>query len=429
MKRDSTSEQGWAWLAVLVAFALPIRAAAPLGIGALTPGVLLAILGLPVILASAIKFPRAKLLSGLMLFSAASGLILAQYVNTDHHVTLGIMQSTTLLIVCAAITLMAMLWCTTKIGLSNMVLAFCAGSIAQALLTPSTWEGNGWKYAFSWPVSIALLLLVRNRTKLIQLLVVIGIGAMSIANDYRSFFGFALLIAALLLMPKIRAKAAVKQVSPLIPMAVLATAGFAIYRASEWLSLNGYLGERNASVTEIQADRGVSLLLAGRPELAASIRLFFEQPFGFGPGVVPSNSDVESAKEGLQSVGAPTNTIYVNEYMFSNHIELHSLTADLWVNFGLVGLVLAVISAWMIAIRLSSETIAFKPRVWVLLVLIVGIWDLAFSPIQSNWSHWILALAVVVALNSQSNAMSSTRNVASPTSSTLHTQGKELSAP
>lgn len=387
---------GWGWAACLVAFLLPIRALAPLGIGSLTPGVILAVFLGAVILPSLKHYPYARLVFGLALGSAPAGLFLAWFATDTHQLTQTITQSTTLLIVCAGITFAALVWCTRVQGLAPTVLAFLAGTTVQALLTPSAWSTSWWKYAFSWPLAIAVLVVLSGRSRALHLTALGAIGAMSIAFDYRSFFGFALFVAVVILFPRTPGGGA-KRAPAAIPLAVLAATSFAIYRASEWLAVNGYLGERNRYVTEVQTATDSSLLGSSRPELGAAYRLFLERPFGYGPGVVPNTPDVLAGKEGLRALGAPSDR-YVNEYMFTDHFELHGIVSDFWINFGLMGLTLAVVVGVLVATQLVNEVRRPRPNPYVLLVLVVGAWDLLFSPIQSNWSHVVLAAVVAVAL-------------------------------
>ena len=115
---------------------------------------------------------------------------------------------------------------------------------------------------------------------------------------------------------------------------------------------------------------------------------------GFGLGTLPSSQDVLAAKAGMRAIGTDTENGYVDKYMFGGHIRLHSIVADLWATFGVVGFSLGILM--MVALiyslidRLSTRTASGL----VCLFAVLGIWDLAFGPIYKNLSDVMLALAV-----------------------------------
>ena len=107
-------------------------------------------------------------------------------------------------------------------------------------------------------------------------------------------------------------------------------------------------------------------------------------------------------KKGLHSVGAATEGTYVDEYMLGHRIELHSIIADLWVNFGLVGFGLGAMMVAEIFRSLLRRLAAGAVPALVTLLSLVGIWDLFFSPLASNLMHLILAVALALQYKGQS---------------------------
>ena len=96
----------------------------------------------------------------------------------------------------------------------------------------------------------------------------------------------------------------------------------------------------------------------------------------------------------MRAIGTDTEHGYVDNYMFGGHIRLHSIVADLWATFGVVGFSLGILM--MVALiyslidRLSTRTASGL----VCLFAVLGIWDLAFGPIYKNLPDVMLALAV-----------------------------------
>jgi hypothetical protein len=86
----------------------------------------------------------------------------------------------------------------------------------------------------------------------------------------------------------------------------------------------------------------------------------------------------------------------VNNYMFNNRIELHSVGADLWVYFGLAGLLLAVLMG-IAAVRMLLDRILGESRNPAVIFLSLGaLWDLLFSPFASNFAAVATAVAVAI---------------------------------
>lgn len=293
-----------------------------------------------------------------------------------------------------AVLLMLLLWGRKVIGDRAVILAFAGGTLVQAIATPTSWAGDPWKFAFAWPVSLIALSLVTPRLRLPALL---GLVVVSVVYDFRSFAGLCLLAAALVLW-RTRAKPDAHILRPLI-LAVVAA--FALLQIGTWAALDGKLGEEIQYRTFNQTDGGKqSVLKSARPESAATLSLMKSLPIGYGPGLVPSAQDVDIAKAGLYSVNAATAGGYVDDYMFANRIELHSVAADWWVLFGPFGLLLGAITGVRIAATLARRVAGGALAAGPTLIAIVGLWDLLFSPIASNSTHVILALALAIPLRS-----------------------------
>jgi hypothetical protein len=111
---------------------------------------------------------------------------------------------------------------------------------------------------------------------------------------------------------------------------------------------------RNAFVTARQIANGENLLTSGRVDRRPPFNLFHHHPFGYGPAVVPNFDDVTIAKTALAATGANLEGDYVNSYVLGIQIELHSLGSDLWVSFGVAGLVLAAYFARLLLTRLHG---------------------------------------------------------------------------
>ena len=155
--------------------------------------------------------------------------------------------------------------------------------------------------------------------------------------------GLSLMIAAILILWQMLPKPRTRRTSALTTVAVFGLITVLIYNLATTLLLEGYLGQQAQERSIDQIDSSGSLIVGGRPELAASIALFLNQPMGFGSGTIPTQSDILVAKTGMAAVGYQPNNGYVETFMFGGGFELHSVAGDLWALFGLPGLAFVIL--------------------------------------------------------------------------------------
>lgn len=261
---------------------------------------------------------------------------------------------------------------------------------------------NPWKFGYSMAVTIIVLAMVMfvfrsspmsNRAAAV---VVLGMLALvSAHSDARSLF--AMLGLALILV--------LWQFSPPgnnLRRSVARTAlGFSAitvvtYNVVVSMLVGGMLGQDAQQRTLDQIHMSGSLLVGGRPELAASVALFFDQPWGHGIGVVPSLHDIWIAKSGMAAINYQPDNGYVENYMFGQAFELHSVTGDLWSWFGMPGLVLVALML-MLLLRWVFVAVAVRGADGLILFLAVyGLWNLLFSPFFSAVTILGLALGMMI---------------------------------
>jgi hypothetical protein len=176
----------------------------------------------------------------------------------------------------------------------------------------------------------------------------------------------------------------------------LAVLAYAVYRVGTALLLAGTFGYDLQQRTVLQIRGGGSLLLGGRPEWEASARLMRSFPGGFGAGAVPTSGDVTLAKQALVNVGVPAKSGYVDRYMFGGQFKLHSVAADLWSNFGLVGALLAVAVSLTILLSLTSAMADRRAGALVVFLALNALWNMAFGPLYSNLPDLTPALGLLL---------------------------------
>jgi hypothetical protein len=139
-----------------------------------------------------------------------------------------------------------------------------------------------------------------------------------------------------------------------------------------------------------------SLILGGRPELAATVALMRDQPMGFGFGTVPSHHDVTVAKTGMANINYDPNNGYVEKNMFGNGYSLHSVFGDVWAHSGLVGLALVATLLVLVVLGLGRRLSVGNASALLLFVSVKTLWNLFFGPFYSSIAILELTLALVL---------------------------------
>jgi len=351
---------------------------------------------LPVTLRHLSRYIGAWAIVSLTLAAALSGWALTVLSGAVRDVSNALLIAQSARVLGIGVLLAALLWARSLAGTRQVILAFGVGTLVNVALSGVN-GANPWKFSFSIPITLVLLSLplVYGR-KLPQFLVVVALAGVSAVSDSRSAAGF-LLIAAAITLTQSRGAAgtsiALRRWLTLVRVVVLALAAFVLLQAA---ILEGMLGEGIQERTQAQIDRSGSVFAGGRPELGASVALLRAEPAGYGSGAVLSGTDVRVAKQGMWSLGYDPNNGYVENYMFGDGIELHSLFADIWVMFGVGGIALAL-AIIVFTMRGVLHDIATGVASTVAMYLALRLlWDMAFSPWLS--SLVLLPLAVGASL-------------------------------
>ena len=76
---------------------------------------------------------------------------------------------------------------------------------------------------------------------------------------------------------------------------------------------------------------------------------------------------------------------YLANYMMGEGLRLHSITSDLWVSYGVVGVALALTIGFALIRTLSTLSANRRTPPLVAFVSVLAIWHLCFGPIFTNW--------------------------------------------
>jgi hypothetical protein len=340
-------------------------------------------------------------LVGLTIASIASGELLSRTITVGpRHIDATLRLHADLLLISALALIITIVWARSLLEPSTIALLFAIGLTLNDAMTPESWKGDPWKYAFSWPLTLAAMALATRLRPRVGVIVVLGVASViSIPTGYRSFLA-ACIVAIAIQLWRLTITHRHSTRSQMITAVLLAITVVGAYQALTTLALSGALGIRNQIVSEQQVAQSGSIIVGGRPEWAAAVSLFASRPVGLGSGVIPSTNDINVGKAGLLSVGVDTNSVYVNDYLFAGPIELHSVASDLWVTYGLPGLFVALLCGYVLlsSIFQSLTRPPHSPPGFLILPALWGLWDLAYSPMASNLYEVVFATSMCIAL-------------------------------
>lgn len=362
----------------------------------LTLGDVLAFLTLPLWLALMWRNKAARSLLILGVAAVPIGALLSWTSAEDHTIRLGSAADASILMLGLVASLGFLLWARQRLEEGALVSYFGLGLLLGVSPSDPLFPSNPWKFGFALPIAVLLLgLLGRARFRGLELAAIGTLAIVSAVTDARSSFAILVLTAALLAWqrrpqgPSRRASAA---------RAVLGmTLGAAVtYVLAQSLILNGLLGPETQQRSIEQVHQSGSLILGGRPEIAATLTLMWAHPLGLGSGTVPSYADIATAKQGMDAVGYDPQNGYVEHWMFGYTYRLHSMVGDLWAQFGLVGLAFAAL-VFIFTLRRLGEVVATRTASAAFcFVAVLTLWNVFFAPWYSGLK--VLALALTLAL-------------------------------
>ncbi|WP_147305858.1 hypothetical protein [Subtercola boreus] len=334
-------------------------------------------------------------LFGTGVLAALSGIWLTFFNAGDHSTDGSLLTSTTVLLVGALLAIGVVLWARRVLPESSVTLWFGVGLLLAVNPGSPLYPSNPWKFGFAVPVAIiALSLAHKSGRRWLQLLV---LGALTVAsglNDSRSAFAI-LLLAAIIVAFQVIPKGKNRSLSAVRMVLGLGGLTAVVYNLGQALILDGYLGASTQARTLQQVETSGSLILGGRPELAATWALFRHQWWGFGSGTVPSVTDITAAKTGMAAINYAPDNGYVEVYLFGGHYELHSIAGDFFAHFGLPGLlflvVVVIVAVWGIAIRIADRTATGV----IVFATATSLWGVGFSPFYSAEPLFVLMLGML----------------------------------
>ncbi|MEW1806499.1 hypothetical protein [Pseudarthrobacter sp. NPDC080039] len=285
-------------------------------------------------------------------------------------------------------------WCFERVDVYRGFVLLSAGAATSAALKSNDLS---WKFGIGLSLTLLALALAARHGSFWTRLVLSTSAAVSAANDARTMALISITVLACTFIGKRRVKWI--RMHPKTSFLGIAV-GFAIMSYVMVQSMmSGLFGLEIQSRTIAQTSGGRDLLTSGRSEWAASIELFKQSPFGFGIGVTPGDAMQSDALRAVTAAGGDFTALqYWTVNVFGNRLDLHSNTVDLWAHFGVGGVALAAVMAWIFvkAFPLCVSAVRYLGAVPLFAVMSAS-WDLLFSPMADS-DHIAYALIAAVVL-------------------------------
>lgn len=362
----------------------------------LTVGYVVAVILVPVWFPVLRAYKGARTLLVVGLISLGSGLWLTEVAKSTHVISLGQTASMTVGLGGILCSVGVVLW--TRRVLSDQWVAIWFGVGLLAGITPSNelFFLNPWRFGYSFAITVTVLALAqRSGRRWLELVAALGLTVFSTLTDARSSFAI-LLLTVILVAWQLRPARPSRTKSALRVVVALVLLAITVYNFGQAAILEGVFGEATRERTVAQLDLSGSLILGGRPELAATLALMQQRPTGFGAGTLLNPADVLTAKSGMAGIHYDPNNGYVENFMFGNHVELHSIIGDLWVHFGIAGIALAGVILFLFLRGIGVSVTSNTASAVLIFLAITILWALFFGPIYSNARALILLLGLAM---------------------------------
>lgn len=327
--------------------------------------------------------------------AAAAGIWLTEFSASDHVTDSSGVISNVVMLLGGIGAVGVVLWARDLLPLWLVGSLYGLGMLVTSGLAGEFANQNAWKFGVGFPVMVIVLslLVARPGFRWLEAVALMVLAALAVATDSRYRFA-TLMIAAVLLLWQMLPSDRSRRVSTVTILGAVGVIFALTYNLGTALLIEGYLGEQAQSRTLSQIETSGSLIAGGRPELAASIALFQDHPWGFGAGVQPNLHDVLVAKTGMAAIGYAPNNGYVEQYLFGGGFELHSVAGDLWAAFGLPGLVFVGVCL-VLTLRTIGRQLGDRNATGVVLFLAIStLWNLLFSPIYGSLATLVLTLGL-----------------------------------
>ena len=268
-------------------------------------------------------------------------------------------------------------WSLERIRPRTALILVTVGGLVGAVAVS---HGFAWKGTVGIYVT-ALLLALFAKSRVLTFLVLLASAVVSALSDARFMTIIALLALLTWFVSRETHDKMKRRRGTIRLVVILLAAGI----AGIWAMAAGVLGQSVAQRTLDQLSHPAFIVADARVEWAATAALFQNVPGGFGVSAVPSSALQNIGVTAVQAAGGDYRAPYFLNVVFGKRVDLHSMLADLWFHFSIGGVLVAFVILVILVSGLSHSPSSRKTigLAGVYMVL-VGMWDLLFSPMANN---------------------------------------------
>ncbi len=293
----------------------------------------------------------------------------------------------------------ALVWCAERLNCYRAIAIYCAASITASVtgLLVTTANDNPWKYVYAWPVTVLVLVLLRNWPVMVVCIAIPTFLTLCLIYGYRSHAGFLLIATVVAIASSRRSIARMTRRRTATTLMLVAIVTICVYQGVSWAAGNGYLGQTLQQHAYAATSGRSSGIVASRPEFAAATKLITENPLGLGPGIIPSEGDRALGRSAILAINPYTSQQYLDDYLFAGALEVHSLLGDLWLLFGIAGAALCLFAGYTVLRALAVVTYIenMSLRILVIFIATQSLWDIFFSPFYSAAPRLIIGATML----------------------------------
>lgn len=294
----------------------------------------------------------------------------------------------------------AIAWGARRLTLPGAIAAYATGLTIFGIQSMHTTH-NPWKYVLGYPATVLILALAERRPRPVQMLAVGVTAALYAINDSRSVLGYLAMILALMIWQLLADKLTIKARSPrflaTFQVLMLALMMVTVMVAVVAAAASGLMGQAAKERTQAQASSSTNVVLSARPEAAGTWGMLKHRPTGFGLGIKPSYDDERAAMREMHGIDYNPENGYVYHYMFGVGVELHSSTSDLWASCGLPGILLSLMSFFLVLKSMVRNLGSYHLSPWLFFVGLGALWDTFFSPLSTSVPGFAMVIGALLA--------------------------------
>lgn len=327
-------------------------------------------------------------------------------------------------IVSLGLVVCGILWSCTKARAEWVMATVSVGIAVRYLVFPDVAFGELFKFRLGPTLPFIVLALAARAPRPVQVGALVLVAGMSAMFNLRaslvaSAVGAIALTASIVIPLVTRSRRPTRATTAVALVLTAVSLGLGALTVPQ-LAEDGYFGSaiQQRQVSQEQSSVGI---FGARIEPGATWGLLRHEPWGLGPGVMPSDDDRQAAWQGLRELGVDPyagdfNAHYMRDIV-ADRIFLHSNLAEFWWHYGPPGAALILTIGAFTGFRLVEQLTRRDPYLtgMVLYVTTRSLWDCLFEPVLPIGTNLMVTTGFLLWLHLERRRTPPEEPVATPT--------------